>query len=256
MKKSKSITKRQREGMLRNAPSMSAKTRSKYEKPLRSFIMLIVSVKITRAKLGLNLNTRDGVFLLKSRSIFQAITDDAGGYFAATPFALLALLNTQNGALATEMQNVELGVIGAEGAKIAAKLAVKLTLDAALDYVNGLARLNQANAVEIITSANMLVANAPTINKQDFAVKQGDATGEIKLISLAAKIDGKYVKASYEWQYSINNGAAWISLDATVVSKTVATGMEVDIKTLFRKRYTTSKGGTTAWCNPIAITPV
>ncbi|MFI5218947.1 MAG: hypothetical protein ACHQNT_05605 [Bacteroidia bacterium] len=256
MKKSKSITKRQREGMLRNAPSMSVKTQRKYEKPLRSFIMLIVSVKITRAKLGLSVNTRDGVFLLKARAIWQAITDDAGGFFAATPFALLATLNTQNGALATEMQNVELGVMGAEGAKIAAKVAVKLTLDAAVDYVNGLARLDQPNAVEIITTANMQVANAPAVKKQEFAVKQGEATGEIKLASLAAKIEGKYVKASYEWQYSTDNGVRWISLDATVRAKTVSTGMEVDIKTLFRKRYTTSKGGTTAWCTPIAITPV
>ncbi|MEP7168393.1 MAG: hypothetical protein ABI855_03410 [Bacteroidota bacterium] len=68
------------------------------------------------------------------------------------------------------------------GAKIAAKKAVKLTLNAALDYVNGIARLNQAQAVEIITSAMMMVISERSLNKQDFAVRQGDATGEVKLI--------------------------------------------------------------------------
>ena len=102
----------------------------------------------------------------------------------------------------------------------------------------------------------MVVIGDKSVNKPDFAVKQGTATGEIKLIALAAKFNGKRVKASYEWQYSVDGGVTWVSLDTTVVAKTIATGMRVDVKTLFRKRYTTSKGGTTAWCTPIAVTPV
>jgi hypothetical protein len=256
MKKRKKLSKRQREGVLRNLHSMSAKTMKNYAEPIRAIILMAITVKIIRAKLTLPLNTPDGRFLVKSQAIFQAFTNDVGGFFAAVPFSMLALLNTQNGALQSAMKNVELGVMGAEGAKIAAKLAVKLTLIAALDYVNGLARLDQANAVEIIRTADMQVANPPSINKQDFSVKQGTATGEIILRSLAAKFNGKRVKASYQWQYSIDNGVTWISLDNTVVAKTIATGMTVDVKTLFRKCSSTSKGGTTAWCNPIGITPV
>jgi hypothetical protein len=254
-KNKKLLTGRQREGMMRNAHAMSAKTKGNYNEALGSMVLLIMSVKTIKGKLGFGINAPDGVFLLNSKAIFQAFTDDVGNFFAASPFALLATLNTQNIALDKSMKDVKMGVLDAEAAKIAAKAALKLTLDTGLDYVNGLARLNQAQAAEIITSAKMMVIAEKSVNKQDFAVKQGSATGEVKLIALAAKYNSKRVKACYDWQYSIDGGTTWIALDSTLVAKTVAAGMSVDVKTLFRKRFTTAKGGTTAWCNPIGITP-
>ncbi|MEP7170992.1 MAG: hypothetical protein ABI855_16610 [Bacteroidota bacterium] len=187
--------------------------------------------------------------------IWQALTDDVQGFFT-TPFPLLATLNTQNGVLKDEMKNAKLKVPGAEAAKVTAKLAVKLTLDAALDYVNGLARLNQPNAAEIITSAQMMVISPRSVNKQEFSVKQGAATGEMKLSSLAVRIDNKFVKATYDWQSSIDGGATWVSLPSTVVAKTVATGMRTGVPTLFRKRTISVKGGISAWSVPIEKTPM
>ena len=101
----------------------------------------------------------------------------------------------------------------------------------------------------------MELVGKPSINKQDFSVKQGEATGEIILRSLAAKFNNKRVKGFYDWQYSVDDRVTWISLPSTVVAHTTATEMEVDQKTWFRKRSTTVKGGTTAWCPPIAVTP-
>ncbi|MEP7168392.1 MAG: hypothetical protein ABI855_03405 [Bacteroidota bacterium] len=46
------------------------------------------------------------------------------------------------------------------------------------------------------------------------------------------------MKTFYEWQYSVDSGLTWVSLDSTGVAKTIAVGMRVDIKTLFRKRIT------------------
>lgn len=244
------LSKRQREGIGRNAYRMSVKTKRKY-----TVIIMAVIMRTTKGKLGFNLNTNDGTFLFKAQGIFDALTANTGGFYTP-PFANLALLATQIAAFQATINDMEMGVIGAEGAKTEAKKALKITLLGALNYVNNLAFLDQANAVEIITGANMLVINAGSINKQDFAVRQGDATGEVKLISLAARFNNKRVNASYDWQYSRDNGTTWVSLDSTVVAKTVAVGMTVDLKTLFRKRSTTVKGGTTAWCNAIAITPV
>ena len=74
--------------------------------------------------------------------------------------------------------------------------------------------------------------------------------------SLAARdINGKYVAACYGWQMSMDE-ITWVDLPDTAVARLDVTGMLVDRKTFFRKRYTTSKGGTTAWSNSIGITVV
>ena len=91
---------------------------------------------------------------------------------------------------------------------------------------------------------------------KDFAVKQMEATGSILLRSASAKIDGKYVNASYEWQYTTDDGVTWIALPTTInKAKTIAKDMVVGVATIFRKRITTSKGGTSAWVVSKPITP-
>ena len=248
--KQKKLSERQIKDMQRSFGSMSVKT----QRSCRPVILFLLSRTI-KGKLGINMLTNDGTFLFAAQGIHAALLANTGGFYTPA-FASLALLATQITSFETAINNLVMGVLGAEGAKTEAKSALKITLDAALAYVNNLAFLNQVNATEIITGANMYVITPGSINKQDFAVKQGNATGEVKLISLAARFDNKRVKASYDWQFSTDGGNKWESLDSTVVAKTVAVGMMVDIKTLFRKRSTTVKGGTSAWCSPIAITPV
>jgi hypothetical protein len=66
------------------------------------------------------------------------------------------------------------------------------------------------------------------------------------------------VRAVYYWQYSFtpNDEASFISLSSTVVANTVAEEMPTDKKVWFRKRITTKKGGTSEWCAPLGITPI
>jgi hypothetical protein len=259
--KSKSPSKgRQMEDLIRNAPAMSAKSRRKleerYHEKFERIIMLLVLPRLIKAKLGFTINMRDGDFLLRSQTIFEAFTNDVGGFFAAVPFAMLALLGTQNTALHNAMRKVKLGVPGAEGEKLTAKQAVKITLDSALDYVNGLVRADQPNAIEIIGTASMEVIGAKALNKQDLTVQPGTGAGEVILRVLAAKnAAGKFVRAAYEWQYNVTPGAdeaAYVYLNPTVFAKTVVTGMETGVKIWFRKRVTTSKG-TGVWSPPVSI---
>jgi hypothetical protein len=255
--KSKSPSRRrQMEDIMRNAHAMSAKKRKKAEEKFETLVILLILPKIIKAKLGFGINMRDGDFLLRSQAIFTAFTNDVGGFFAATPFTFLALLNTQNIALQAAMKNVKLGVLGAEGEKIAAKAAVKLTLDNALDYVNGLARTNQATAVEMIGTAAMEVIGQKALNKQDLTVQPGEGSGEAILRSLAAKDDkGKFVKAAYEWQYNNTSGdseATYVYVNPTVFAHTTITGMLIGTRVWFRKRVTTSKG-TGLWSPPVSI---
>jgi hypothetical protein len=230
---------------------------AKFDSRSRSLILLAVVLRKIKGKLGFDFQTADLSFLEKSQLIEQALTLDAGSYFTV-PFAGLDTLTTQNTAFKTAIDNVGLGVIGAEGAKTSAKSSLKDTLDLALAYVNALAKADQANAVGIITSAKMEVASFGAINKQDFSVRQGKATGEVILRALAAKIDAKYVNATYEWQYSLTSeaSAVWVNLPLTLMANTVVAGLEPGKIIWFRKRYTTVKGGTTAWCVALSITPV
>jgi hypothetical protein len=254
MKKIKMITGlsyRQLEGMKRNGHAMSKKTQKRYA----CIILLAVTVPTIKGKLGFNVRTPDGRFIAKAKAIHDALLADLGGFYTPA-FALLGLILTQITAMETEMNNLLLGVPGSEGAKTAAKKALKITLDSALNYINNIAFLNQADAVAIITGCTMMVIGRQELNKQDFYVLQGKGTGEVRLFSLAVKVNNKRVRASYQWQYSIDNGATWVSLDSTVGAKTVAVGMATDVKTLFRKRTVSAKGGTSAWCSPVAITPV
>jgi len=252
MKKTKvKVSGRQLEGMARNYGSMSLKNQRRYAPVI---IMMAAIVRTIKGKLDMNLLTRDGTFLVRSQAIFNSLTANTGSFYTPA-FVNLATMSTQISDFISAIDDVQQGVMGAEGAKMAAKNALKITLNAALGYVNNIAFLDQVNAVEIITGANFEVIPAPSVHKQDFAVKQGTATGEVMLRSLAVKFANKYVKATYEWQKSTDNGTTWIWLDPTTKAKTTATGLTPGVNVQFRKRTSSSKTGTSAWCTPIAIIP-
>lgn len=232
----------------------------KYKQPqelteLQTIFVLAVTMHIIRGKLGFTVNSKDSEVLFKSTAIQEALVLNTGGYYTPA-FGQMALLGTCITTFSNSINNVNLGVLGAEGAKNTAKVNLMKVLKKALAYVNGLAEDDQANAVEIITGAKMVVIGVPSINKQDFAIKQGPGTGEVILTSLAVKVDGKYVKAVYEWQFSIDNGKTWEPLPVTTTAKTMATGMLPGIATLFRKRTSSAKTGVSTWSPAIEIHPM
>ncbi len=232
----------------------------KYKKPqqlteLQTIFILAITVHTIKGKLGFKLNSKDSEVLFNATAIQEALVLNTGGYYTPA-FGQMALLGTCITTFSNSINNVNLGVLGAEGAKNTAKVNLMKVLRKALTYVNGLAEDDQTNAVEIITGAKMIVIGTPSINKQDFAVKQGPGTGEVILTSLAVKVDGKYVKAVYEWQFSIDNGKTWESLPVTTKAKTMATGMLSGIATLFRKRTSSAKTGISTWSVAIEIHPM
>ena len=147
------------------------------------------------------------------------------------------------------------GGLGKVTIKNTAKRKLKYTLDSALDFINELARDNRMDAVTIITGANLIVHKKRVVNKKELEAVLGRATGEIILKCTAEKVNGKYVDATYMWQYSIDKGKTWEPIDPTHSAKVVVTGMLPGISTLFRTRSKTSKKGLTAWCNPVEIIP-
>ncbi len=217
--------------------------------------LAVISVPIVKGKLGYEIGAQDGVFLFNSRAIHTALLADTGGYYLP-PFSGMALLDTAINDFETAVNNVRDGVNGAEGAKMVAKRALMKMLKKALNFINDLAFDDQINAVEIITGAKMLVNKPIKQDKQDFSVKQGPGTGYVALACMAIRIGRKYYKASYEWQFSIDNGKTWENLPVTIKAKTIAFGMLPGIATLFRKRTFSEKTGLSAWCDPIMFIPM
>ena len=144
-------------------------------------------------------------------------------------------------------------MLDSAGQKKTAKTNLYGCLKDALAYVNNLA-WNQVDAAAIITGAKMVLKNSKTSVKQDFKVKQGKATGEALIISLALMLDGKYLKAMYYWQYSLDGGITWIDLPQTSKANTILIGMTAGLPAKFRKRTYSSKTGLSKWCTPIDFT--
>ena len=222
----------------------------------RIVIVLLAAMvpKTIRGKLGFKEETSDEKFLFNSKAIFNALTADLNALYSPA-FAKLALLGTLNDSLQKAMDALRQGGKGLEAKKNKIKKQVYNTLISALAYINDLCRDDQDNASTMITGCTMVLVKETTSKKQDFAVKQGGATEEIDLISLAVKNGPKYLSATYMWQVSIDGGKTWEDLEPTLIAKTTATGMLVGISTLFRKRTKTTEFGMSAWCTPIEIVP-
>ncbi len=222
-------------------------------KSIKTLMLITVSTSgtiILKGKLGFSRSTADTVFYTKAKAIYDALLLDAGGYYTPA-FDRMVLLNDQIIAFAAAMANVGLKIMGSVGAKKAAKTLLFGTLKDALNFVNTLAYNNQLFSEEIITGANLIVAGSASSRKPDFSVMAGGSTLEVILTSRAVKDGIKYVKASYDWQYSKDGGITWVDLDSTQTSKTLAVDMPLG-DVAFRKR-TNSKAGITAWCRAIVF---
>ena len=223
---------------------------------LSGFILLAsLSLPITKGKLGFDLLTADGDFVRKAKAVHAALLADAGGYYTV-PFANLAALLTAIDDFETEMANMDAGVLGTPGAKNVAKRKVMKYLKKALNYINDLAFDQQLNAVEIITGSTMLVNMPITQDKQDLKANVGPGVGVVMLYAKAVKWFGKYQKATYEWQFTIDRGTTWEDLPYTNKAKTRVTGMLTGIETSFRKRSFSEKTGLSPWSEWVSVYPI
>ncbi len=241
MKPITTLTNREKEGVIRNYSSMSVKTKRRYE-----HIILTISIKFERGKLGLDLKTADMTFLIKSQGIAAAIRANVGGYYDPQ-FIELDALDEANEFFFKAIKKVSIEKDGAVSAKNTQKERVKIILDNALDFVNRLAKLNPKHSAEIITSAKMLLVKKRSGGKHGLKVKQGRGTGVIDLSSTGKKINGKYVRCTYFWEYSIDDKKTWIPLGSNMKASYTARNMKVGVKTFFRMRNNTHKEGTSDW---------
>ena len=215
-------------------------------------IILVVVSGDTTIKAKLAMSDKEDTFLKESRNMQAAISTNTLGYFSPA-FAQISDWESQNGALGKALDAIKNKIVGAAGMKKTALKNLNVTLKLALAYVNGLMLLNQDEAKTIAEAALMTVVLPATRNKPPISAKQSSTSGAIKLAVIAVRIGKKRVTASYEWQYSLDNGVTWIALPNTVTAKTVALNMPIGKSVIFRSRSTSSKGGTSEWVISKAI---
>jgi hypothetical protein len=220
-------------------------------------ILMAAGIVLTLAKCPMPENSR--AYQIKAKALAKAQTDNTFGFFTP-PFSGLTVMGGLIDDLLTAIENFEDKDGTGNKETVDGMIdAVQVQVDALVVYVNGKCRANQLDALEIIAAAGMeVVKKREKGQKADFGIKLGKATGEVILTSLAGQIDNKRVPTTYYWQYGLKVGGVWVWTDLpdTVDQcKTTATGMPTDQSVGFRKATKTTKGGLSAWCPPLYISP-
>ncbi len=220
------------------------------------FIILTVGMMYYKGKLGFTTKTPDSDFYFDSEAIARALRANVGDYYDPQ-FEELDDLDDANQKFYDYMKKVDNKVLGAVAGKNAQKQAVKDILDTALAYVNKLARNDKENSAEIVTGAKFqLVKTRSGGGKKALKVKKGKGTGKLDLFAIAVKIDAKYVRATYYFQYSTDDKKTWQDVGVgSHSSRQTANNMQIGVKTYFRVRSNSVKGGLTPWQYSEAVYP-
>jgi hypothetical protein len=117
-------------------------------------------------------------------------------------------------------------------------------------YVQVTADADPENPGAIILSAGMFVRKEPERPLRVFSAKPGTASGEVKLVAPSA---GK--GTSYEWKYSIDGGATWLTMPPTIQSSTSLLGLTPGSSVMFKYRCVTRRG-VGAWSHAITVVAV
>jgi hypothetical protein len=183
--------------------------------------------------------------LLKfAKALSAALT---GNTHFPSPNPPLAALNTSIAALDAAETATKTRTAGTVATRNAARLQLLSDLHAARAYVQQVADANPDQAEAIITSAAMTVRKPPAHAKPTFAARQGTTSGSVKLVARAVAL-----RASYEWEWSIDGGKTWTMAPPTLQAKTAISGLPVGTIVQFRYRSVT-KTGAADWSQPTSL---
>jgi hypothetical protein len=192
------------------------------------------------------LNLPDSVPALLSvvQAILNAMT---GNPFFPSPMPPLAAI----AAVLAELRDAEVatgmrtrGMVELRDERLVALRSLMSRLKA---YVQGVADDDPENAGSIIESAGMSLWRAGAGTKVPFEVKPGRVLGAVRLIVRAVAKE-----ATYQWEWSADDGKTWNPAPATLQATTTLVGLPSGVMCLFRFRPTV-RGGASNWSEPVAF---
>jgi len=190
-----------------------------------------------------------GKFILKAKTIVLNIGNHTTIF--VTPDPTLAIVTTDIGALETAEAVAETRVTGSAAARNAKYDIVLNDLRDLLGYVQKIAddAGDENAAIAIIQASGFDLKNHGVRVKPDLEVKQGPASGEVRMIAKAApKAEGR---AMYEWQKSADE-IVWLPIFTTLGTRGIVNGLTPDSKWYFRVRVL-NKFGTKGWSSVVSI---
>ena len=241
------LTRKERKALKRSINVLKREGKKSY------FVLLISSSSITiQGKIGFGKGLKDADFLVNAQAIFDALTTNISGFYTP-PFVDMPKFQDALKDFTNAIKNSKQRLLDSAAQKKTSKTNLYGVLKDALAYINNLA-WNNLDAAAIITGAKMVQKGSRVSKKQDFTVRQGKNSGETLLASVAVMLDGKYLKAIYYWQMSVDGGVTWIDLEDTDKANTLLIGLKVNVPAKFRKRTKATKTGMSKWCTPVDFT--
>jgi hypothetical protein len=183
-------------------------------------------------------------FLSMAKAILQAVTNAKATF--PTPNPSLATLTTDISSFDSAQSSALTRAKGAVQARNAAMVVVSADLDLLRGYVQQVADADPSNALAIAHSAGMDLRKTPVRSKNDLNAKPGTTSGTL---AVSARVGG--VRASHEWQYSIDGGKTWISLPSSLQAKTMISGL-TPLTTVMVRHCAVTKAGPQDWSQPIS----
>ncbi len=151
----------------------------------------------------------------------------------------------------SDLQNGETAALTRVKGAVANRNEKRTTLVSLLQqlrgYVQVTADANPENGASIIESAGLAVRKSVTRAPRVFSVKPGSVSGEVKVIAPSAGH-----RSSYEWEYSIDGGATWLTMQPTIQAKTSLVGLKPGSSVMFRYRWV-AKSGVSDWSQPVTM---
>jgi hypothetical protein len=201
--------------------------------------------RINRAVAVLKLSKRITVLINEAQGIVTAMTANAAIFPAPSP--PLATLTAAIGELSTAETAALARTKGAAANRNDKKAVLVQLLEQERTYVQTVADANMENGTTTIQNAGMSVRKPVVRGPRVFAAKPGAVSGSVQLVGPSAAR-----RASYEWEYSINGGQAWVALPVTLQAKTTIPGLTAGTTVMFRYRGVT-KTGEGDWSLPTSL---
>ena len=189
------------------------------------------------------------LILTLAQTIYAKMT--ASSVLYPNPPVSLATLTSQTSDLSDAQKGVKLRTVLASvrDTKLDALLTTMETLRM---FVQGLVNSNPEQGAALIESAGFSVAAFTTYAKPLLAAKVGKVSGVVILVANAKLLSASTKRKFYNWQYSTNNGATWVSAPSTPYARTTLTGLAPATTVSFRVSVT-DPGGPGDWSQPVSL---
>jgi hypothetical protein len=206
--------------------------------------IIMSTTPLHRTLVAIHLPTPVPALVKVAQGVIAALTGNA--HFPS-PNPPLATLSASVAALDAAETATQTRAKGTVAARNGARAQLLSDMHAVKAYVQQVADANPDQAEAIIATSGMTVRKPAVRVKATFSARPGASSGSVKLAARAVAL-----RASYEWETSVDGGKTWTPAPPTLQAKTSITGLPVGTVVQFRYRAVT-KTGAADWSQPTSL---